>query len=320
VYIDLHETIEHPERGTLHLRDMLHPPDRPPTTAVVYQTDPPRTAPEPPRFATKFYEEFSGRQTTLKSFFGGGAKRKLISLSPSPTGTPPVESSAVESQRSVFTEEKPSTPVSLDNVTIPFSLARAAFDSLDAATAPITSGDSSKATSSSISDVSQPSQLSSSRPRRPSEAIDMTDNDAEPTSSGSGCRRKPNSQFKDKPKPAKSSSHGQTTLASFFAPPSSRENLPSPVTPSLDRKRPLTTSASHALVETLGDSEEDALVAQAIAEADAEKAERRAAKNAQAAPMWSNLFAKKLPPLCTVHQKPCKDFSNHHLLHEEHAC
>jgi AP endonuclease-2 len=56
-------------------------------------------------------------------------------------------------------------------------------------------------------------------------------------------------------------------------------------------------------------ADEDALIAQAIAEADEEKASKRAKTNADAAPVWSNLFAKKLPPLCTVHQKPCKDFS-----------
>ena len=57
------------------------------------------------------------------------------------------------------------------------------------------------------------------------------------------------------------------------------------------------------------DPEEEALIAQAIAEADEEKASKRAETNAQAAPIWANVFAKKLPPLCSVHQKPCKDFS-----------
>jgi AP endonuclease-2 len=101
VYIDLHETIEHPQQGTLRLRDMLNPPNRPPSTAVVYPVDPPRTAPEPPRFAAKFYDEFSGKQTTLKSFFGGaGAKGKrsgaLVSPSPSPSpSVTPTESGSV---------------------------------------------------------------------------------------------------------------------------------------------------------------------------------------------------------------------------------
>jgi hypothetical protein len=55
--------------------------------------------------------------------------------------------------------------------------------------------------------------------------------------------------------------------------------------------------------------EEEALIAQAVAEADQEREEKRAEQKAKAAPKWNELFAKKLPPLCTIHQKPCKDFS-----------
>jgi AP endonuclease-2 len=57
------------------------------------------------------------------------------------------------------------------------------------------------------------------------------------------------------------------------------------------------------------DPEEEAQIAQAVAEADQERSEQRAVQKAKAAPVWNELFAKKLPPLCTVHQKPCKDFS-----------
>ena len=57
------------------------------------------------------------------------------------------------------------------------------------------------------------------------------------------------------------------------------------------------------------DPAEEALIAQAVAEADQERSEQRAVQKAKAAPVWNELFAKKLPPLCTVHQKPCKDFS-----------
>lgn len=57
------------------------------------------------------------------------------------------------------------------------------------------------------------------------------------------------------------------------------------------------------------DSREEALIAQALAEADADREEKRAEQKAKVAPKWNELFAKKLPPLCTIHQKPCKDFS-----------
>jgi AP endonuclease-2 len=61
--------------------------------------------------------------------------------------------------------------------------------------------------------------------------------------------------------------------------------------------------------ELASDPEEEALIAQAVAEADQERSEKRAVQKAKAAPVWNELFAKKLPPLCTVHQRPCKDFS-----------
>lgn len=57
------------------------------------------------------------------------------------------------------------------------------------------------------------------------------------------------------------------------------------------------------------DPDEEALIAQALAEADADREERRAEQKAKVTPKWNELFAKKLPPLCTIHQKPCKDFS-----------
>jgi AP endonuclease-2 len=60
--------------------------------------------------------------------------------------------------------------------------------------------------------------------------------------------------------------------------------------------------------------EEEALIAQAVAEADQERSEKRAEQNAKATPKWNELFSKKLPPLCTIHQKPCKDFSAYPLI------
>ena len=315
VYIDLHETITLENGTELKLRDQLNPPDRPPSTAPVYPNDVPRTAPEPPRFATKFLEEFSGRQTNLRSFFtAGGPKKKLVEPSPSPTPelaphSPPQQSQSsapTVSQVSVALQPTPSDSVTPSNQAVrdaatlddplsaPFSIARAAFDSIQRDKSP---------------EHKQRSQASSS-----AKPIDLTMDTAESSTS---------------PKPAKQSKTrqtkpvgGQTRISAFFAQPASNKRKhPTSPQPQPRGSTSATSPAAAAAIPTShidaevdaacdsNTADEDALIAQAIAEADEEKANKRAKTNASAAPVWSNLFAKKLPPLCTVHQKPCKDFS-----------
>lgn len=339
VYVDLHESIVTPEGGILYLRDMLNPKDRPPSTSPVYPNDVKREAPEPPRFATKFMDEFSGRQTSLKSFFGGGSKRARektneasfttsvgasasASSAPTPTASEPslvaqnIASipAASESARSKVV----SPPQALEeSASTPFSLARAAFSSLDNPV-PVPSRElyskGSKGT---------PVEATSSFKQEKSSAkpIDMTLDD-EPILISSKSKNRP------VPKPTRFSSgsksaSSQAKLSSFFSqphtegkrksPPPLSSALPTSKRPSLE---PLPQSNNDLLVaspsgttaedESQGMTEkENQLISQAIAEADADRAE----KNAKAAPQWSTLFAKKLPPLCTVHHKPCKDFS-----------
>ena len=322
VYIDLHDSIPDPINpdSQLLLRDMLNPKNRPLTTAMVYPTDPPREAPEPPRFATKFFEEFSGRQQTLKSFFGG--KRKLVSPSPTPTPTFTDETKGTPDEE--VSQPVPVVPkVPEETLSTPFSRARAAFSTLEAGP----SSASSQLHESQPAGRSDRNMPSSSKRRRTSDSIDLTTEEDIPRRPLNGQK-----QFSDtfpsgktKPTKANSTTASQPTLASFFAPPKSKvPQNPSPPPPyppppkriSISKSPPssLPPLESTNLNEdfsynTEQAEEEDALIAQAIAEADAEKEEKRQAKNAEAGPIWSNLFAKKLPPLCTVHQVPCKDFS-----------
>lgn len=307
VYIDLHETIEHPERGTLHLKDMLNPPDRPPTMAQVYPTDPPRTAPEPPRFATKFYDEFSGRQTTIKSFFAGGGNRdsrqKSVSISQasaSPTQTP-VEEKDEPKMSDAGRKEAARADEALS---APFSVARAAFDSLSR---PATANDDT-----SVGPAMAARRTSSSH------VIDLTDEDPSRSKAANG---KKDTSHKTKTKAnSRSSAAGpvQPGIAAFFTPPASRAKRKS-TTPPPEPKRQRSISSSippgpGTPSEVTSDvnvdfSHENALIAQAIAEADEEQEKARQAKKAEALPVWANMFAKKLPPTCRVHGKPCKDYS-----------
>lgn len=315
VYVDFHETVTTAEGKELHLRDMLNPPDRPPTTAVVYPSDPPRTGPEPPRFATKFFDEFSGRQTTIKSFFGGGAvKRKLVEPSPEPVPSP---SPAVDTPPTEQADALTQAPGSPALPSTPFGMARAAFDKLDAGTEPPPTASWSRRA---------PSATPPSSSRRRSETVDLTEDDGPApmaststasrisavlgSRSGSGTQ---NGKTKGK---QKAGGPSQATLASFFAPPATSRAKDQPEERQPRRSQsgsatpvPSAGRADDRLVEDAGAEEQDLLIAQAMAEAEAEQAEKRAATNAAAAPKWSELFAKKLPPMCTVHHKPCKDYS-----------
>lgn len=324
VYVEFHETITTPEGKELHLKDMLNPPDRPPTTAVVYPSDPPRTAPEPPRFATKFFDEFSGKQTTIRSFFGGGAvKRKLVEPSPEPVPSPSSASDTPQAEMANTSVQGP-VPAGLTSPALPstpFGMARAAFDKLDA----------DVDTPSAAPELRRPpSAPPPANPRRRSETVDLTEDDGPaPVASSSTASRVSaalgsrnglsslNGKAKGKQRVSGSS---QATLASFFAPPASSKVKD----PSEERHPRRSQSGSATPAPSLGrfqddrrgdDSatpgaeEQDLLIAQAIAEAEVEQAEKRAATNAAAAPKWSELFAKKLPPMCTVHHKPCKDYS-----------
>ena len=113
-YIDLHESIITSQGRNSTLARYAQPARSKPTTAAVYPSIPPRTVPEPPRFATKSLEEFSGRQTMIRSFFGGGGggsgqglgqrkESKLVSPSPdrSVTSTTPPHCSAIPCQISL---------------------------------------------------------------------------------------------------------------------------------------------------------------------------------------------------------------------------
>lgn len=294
VHIDLHEEITLHDGTVLKLRDQLNPADRPPSTAPVYPNAIPREAPEPPRFATKFLDEYSGKQTTLRGFFPKGKAKSLVEPSPSPTPDEPITTSAISVSQTPPPPHRPiiaRTPTPDDPLAAPFSIARAAFDTIGLPTP--TSQSTSRTTTIDLTQDEVPSQ-STARSISPLNSTKTA---------------------KAKIKPAKSA-NGQQKIQSFFAKPTVTERRESP--PTKRKKSPPRStppSTPPQLKPTSANTaEEDALVAQAIAEADAEKASKRAKTNAEAAPVWSNLFAKKIPPLCTVHQKPCKDFSQSSLI------
>lgn len=71
VYVDLHEEITQADGTKLRLKDLMNAGQRVPLPASLQSLkDENRSAPEPPPSATKFWDEFSGKQKSLKDFFG----------------------------------------------------------------------------------------------------------------------------------------------------------------------------------------------------------------------------------------------------------
>lgn len=321
VYIDLHDSIEQ-DGKTVYIRDLLNPKDRPPSTGTVFPWDEPRTAPEPPRFATKFMEEFSTKQRTLKSLWAAKPKPK----------PKPAEAEEVTSEEPLASE----TPPEEAEAATPMGIARAAFGVLDTqgssstqgatqlngtqtATQSSTSASAQRQSNASPKDPTPPSRTSAGESPRPepSAPVDLTLDDSPPTKKVALARTKsdpPKGKGK-KPPPG-----GQAKLAAFWTMPKAKakpkaEPSPPPLPP------PATSSASQQPMSlqdpstgmAASDTMQDEILAQALADEDAEKeAERerlRKEKNQAAAPQWANMFAPKKAPLCTVHHHPCKDFS-----------
>ena len=320
MYVDFHDSITTEEGKTLYIRDLLNPPDRPPSTAPVYPSDIPRDAPEPPRFATKFLEEFSAKQRTLMSLWGG----KKSSASPAPDEKVVKEEQSQESQGSVATQATVPTqgtqvaePTREETPVSTLGIARAAFESLD-------KPEESASTPSELPTPQppQPQQPTPAAPKVPTKrplTVDLTADDEEPPPKKLERSKSTSAAAKGKGKAAPKGN--QPKLAAFWSTPakgtpkaSPPPTKPSASKPSTSASTPSTSSKPPDelppdVLDCGPDTEKDALLAQALAEADEERQRAREAKKEEAAPVWSGIFAKKLPPLCTVHQKPCKDFS-----------
>lgn len=291
VYIDLHDEIQD-DGKTIRLKDVLNPVDRPESTAPKFPSDVPRTAPEPPRFATKFFDEFSGKQRTLKSLWANAKPKVAKSEAKAERSRAP---SASPSQTPDTPRQTPPAEDAQPSSTL--GIARAAFSSLDSPT-------------SSVQPPAPVQGIASSNPptahKRPA-AIDLTGED-EP--------RKRITVERSKSATLKKTPNGQMKLASFFSQPApkAKEALPGPTAAELPPQR-LPPAAAETDSGGIPDTERDALIAIAMAEEEEQREKKRAAQKEKNAPAWSEIFAKKVPPKCKVHGRPCKDFSEF-----SHAC
>ncbi|BEJ02449.1 hypothetical protein CcaverHIS631_0702440 [Cutaneotrichosporon cavernicola] len=318
VYIDLHDSIEL-DGVTVHIRDLLNPVDRPPSTGTVFPWDEPRSAPQPPRFATKFMEEFSTKQRTLKSLWANTKPKAKVETK--------VEETRVQPE---LPKEDP-PPQELSSA---MGIARAAFETLDAP--PDTAGPTqmieSQPTQAStfVSAPTQSTQLTQDSPptkntlrqmkRSGAETVDLTLEDPPPTKKVALERlERTKSAPAPKGKTKKTPAGGQAKLAAFWSMPKTKPKAKEPSPPRLPppatgstAKKALAIDNSLSGEDKPPDTVQDELFAQALADEDAEmEAERvrqRDARNEAAGTTWANMFAPKKAPVCTVHQHPCKDF------------
>ncbi|KAL7418457.1 Class II abasic (AP) endonuclease [Cryptotrichosporon argae] len=380
VYVDLHETIPDPaEPGrTLVLRDLMDPPGRPACTAPVFGERQDRAGrPEPPRFATRHWDEFSGRQRTLMGLWGAGKQKKDSGLEGGAVGLgkstgsagKPVSEDAVDAAdggistadndvRGVVANSA-EPPTGMADEALPLSLARAAFSSLDRGSPPASTSQTppmqasmptpapsyTQATSTAASQpvvplagpspIRSPLTAISPAPAAPaskrastSAAIDLTADSppprkAKPLPAVKGAR--------DKGK-AKETGTAQPSLASFWG--ASKAKPASPSQSPAARQRSASAVAASPRAAELGaepspvsvavaveaddpdppgppataDQDADAAYAQAIADAETEAEAARESRKTEAAPVWAHVFAKKKVPVCTVHQRACKDY------------
>lgn len=109
VYIDFHDHITTPSGDVVYLRDVL---------GAREEAGKPK---DPPRLSARFWEEFSGRQTSLQQFFGGAGTKKASSASQTPstsisTSTTPTPTVIPPSPPEVTPTPSPAEPTPSDSV------------------------------------------------------------------------------------------------------------------------------------------------------------------------------------------------------------
>lgn len=286
VFLDLHESIIQPDGTTLTLRDLMNPIPRIPLPEVFAQyEEPERTAPQPPPFATKFWDEFSGKQRTMKDFFGKkGAAPPLPRNRSSSTNTAE-GAGGIGSASTLSFGKKRGPTVDIEGQGDGGDQSAASVDA--AQVVPIRRDSSSKSAIIDLTEIEE----GSTPPRKPK---------ATPVRAKSSS-----SQSAEKGK-SKAKAGDQMKLSSFFRQPSQPSPSQPPAGPS--SASPPSPQARHNSPPQ--DSHSDWLFAKALAEQDEEvDEEAKVAGRAEAISGWSNIFAKKVPPKCIVHGLPCKLFS-----------
>lgn len=309
VYLDLHEAITGEDGKEILLRDLVNPPTSSPQQGLTAGTIE-GERPDPPALATRFWDEYSGKQTSLKDFFGKKTvvPRNAIVAKPAlatngvPKGRVVEEAQRRNRERSTSANEG-KAPLSRSGFGIrPVDIndpAQGVPNPLNTkttqTTAAIHTGGSSisaapysglemNGTDEDIIDLTNSTETSPVKPKRKASISVQSKRE------------------KKQRKTTATSNEAQSDLSSFFRSPT--QSLPPARVPS--------SAASPASVEAGSRTEEeeaDYQYAKALASAEEYIEEEDAGERSEAARRtWSNIFAKKVAPRCRVHNLPCKAF------------
>ncbi|KAG0698074.1 Endonuclease/exonuclease/phosphatase [Suillus ampliporus] len=259
IYIDLHDEITTDTGEKLFLHDVL-PMDR--------------NRSDPPRLAARQWEEYSGKQTLLSTFFGKGNRLHTPNSSPFSSLSPTPDTQPSREQSDAAQSDHTHPAIELPPPTHPsLSSQKSAY------TPTYTPMSQALASSSKL----QPNFISSSRPTPPASSV----------------KRKPSDDATKKaPKKLKG---GQSKLSSFFAqpsitPPCSQEEFSSP-----DADQQDYIDSDHQLALELSASLGNPLSQGSLASATPSASQSKAA--------WSQLMAPIQPPNCLIHSEPAKEFT-----------
>ncbi|KAG6826317.1 hypothetical protein H0H92_000334 [Tricholoma furcatifolium] len=285
VYVDLHDEIVDSTGATITLKD-----------AMGFKNEEQR---EPPRIASKFWDEYSGKQRLLQQFFG-----KSAGAATAPTA-------------SVSKLNTPETPLTL--VGQPDSTLSTLPDATD--TPPSSLSQCSAATSCTATPL-PPSASYTTRSSSPTASPSLESSTtavkrkltADTLVRGSSKKKlKAAPEKKKKALNDKKTTSGQATLASFFAKPQKGASLGLPSKGVQDMGETSKSNISQSSEEDQHGAIEDVVDADyqlaLLLSSDAEPASPKRPTDDSTKQAWSTLMAPIEPPKCAVHGEPAKEMT-----------
>lgn len=284
---------------------------------------------EPPRLAARRWDEFSGKQTLLSSFFAKGEKMTATATASDtthdsqPPGSPPPYSSHASAILSTDTAPQFSDAVPSDQAHVQDPDFIHTSDSLPF----LTSSTGSGPTPQSLTPMPSPSESGGDPEKKRIAPLKRRSTDP-PTAVASKPSKK---QKKDKgmyPGSDVGSGSGQRTIAAFFAPSQSQSQPPSRFPPQSSKSQrqpqstlqtewnasgdpPLLSSDGNHVTDHLETDYQLALRLASSQEADPlpliSSTADGSSSNSKAA--WCQLMAPIQPPSCTVHGEPAKEYT-----------
>ncbi|KAJ3853459.1 Endonuclease/exonuclease/phosphatase [Lentinula lateritia] len=259
VWIDLHDEISLSGGGnsTLKLRDVMScpAPDKPDR--------------EPPRLATRFWDEYSGKQRLLASFFNTGSAGDKIKPEVVAAKAPVSMSSSLPSIASVS-----SFPTS-SGISTPTSTSSPSNSLKKRKTPPPSTSSSTAGTSSSSSAIQ-------TKPKKPK--VDVQN-------------------VKDLKKP------GQSKLSSFFvAPPTTRDTSNSKAKNSITSKIKPRRSESTANLADTGTQDLRQAIQLSLSQTSSSSMPSQSSPISSSHEAWKSLLKPREPPKCLVHNEVAKEF------------